>query len=210
MLSKLERRDFEWLNKQLSFFVPEQAHVRELYLQDKSLPFPYWARLWPSAIAMARFLVEHPHHVQNKKVLELAAGLGLPSLLAAGYAGEVCCSDYLPEPLQVVQQSASLNGLKNIHCKILDWHHLPQTLSADTLLLSDVNYDPAVFGTLYAILQRFLSAGTLVIVSTPQRLMAKDFIERLLPYCKSKTDMIIADGEADTVISVFVLSATQV
>lgn len=210
MVSKLERRDFKWLDKQLSFYAPEQGHVRQLYLQDQSLPFPYWARLWPSATAMARFLVEHPHLVQNKKVLELAAGLGLPSLIAAGYAREVCCSDYLPEPLQVVAQSASHNGLKNIHCEMLDWHYLPATLDADILLLSDVNYDPAVFETLYNVLQRFLNTGTIIILSTPQRLMAKGFIESLLPYCNSKTDITVADGEGTANISVFVLSTEPV
>ena len=39
-------------------------------------------RIFPSAIILSQYLINHSHLVRNRKVLELGAGLGLPGLLA--------------------------------------------------------------------------------------------------------------------------------
>lgn len=205
MTSKLALSNFEWRDYVLPFFIPDQEHVRRLYGQGPSAPFPYWSRLWPSAIAMSRFLVDHPVYVEGKNVLELAAGLGLPSLVAAGKAREVCCSDYLPEPLAVAAQSIRHNQIHNIHCRMLNWHMLPAALNPDLLLLSDINYNPSEFAILLTVINRFLSKGSSVLLSTPQRLMARPFIEQLLHYCTEKTEMLIDFAGEKTMISLFLL-----
>ena len=38
---------------------------------------PYWCFCWASGLAMARWLVEQPHWVQGKRVLDFGAGSGL-------------------------------------------------------------------------------------------------------------------------------------
>lgn len=126
-------------------------------------------------------------------MLELAAGLGLPSLVAARFAKQVICSDYLPEPLSFVKMSATENGISNIETKIINWHHIPHDLLADVVLLSDVNYDPASFEALDRLLSFFLEQGTFIILSTPQRIMAKPFIEKWMPFQIMQEEFVLED-----------------
>ncbi len=206
----LQLQRFEWPEGQVELFVPDIAKLREAYYRQRQLmpgtPFPYWAQLWPAALAMTGFLQQHPYFILGKKVLELAAGLGLPSMVAAHYAHTVCCSDHQPEAVAVMQQSAGHNRLSNISCRVLDWNNLPAGLVADVLLLSDINYEPETFEQLYSVLQRFIMQGTMVLLSTPQRLMAKPFIERLLPWCKQQEEMVVNHALQPVAISLLVLS----
>ncbi|WP_157576699.1 methyltransferase [Asinibacterium sp. OR53] len=205
MIFELELRHFEWDGHQQALYVPYQEQVRRLYQQNTTAPFPYWARLWPASIAMGRWVVENKSLLRNKKVLELAAGLALPSLIAARYAGEVCCSDYLPEPLEVVARSIAHNKLSSIQCQLLNWHHLPENIDTDILLLSDVNYHPSEFDALMRVIMLFLDKGTRIVLTTPQRLAAKPFIEKLLPFCTMQKETAIDHDGSTTVISLLQL-----
>jgi len=209
MTLPLQLQTYHWDNDQLQLYVPDPQAVQAQYQSQKEVnsntPFPYWAKIWPAAVAMGSFLLQHPEYITGKKVLELAAGLGLPSLIAARYATEVWCSDYIAEAVAVVQQSAHYNHIQNIYGTVLNWHHLPQSLTADVLLLSDINYDPDEFKALYAVLINFLKKGTTIILSTPQRLMAKPFVERLLQWCIHRQEITVQQDEAAIPISLFVL-----
>jgi predicted nicotinamide N-methyase len=189
----------------IDLFVPNAQEVQDLYLQQKQVhtqvPFPHWTKLWPATLAMSDFIYEHPELVKDKKVLELAAGLGLPSFVAARYAKEVYCSDYLDEAVAAMRKTVQHLQLNNVTCELLDWNHLPSALTTEVLLLSDINYDPEQFDQLYLVLQRFIQQGTLILLTSPQRLMAKPFIEKLLPLCKQQYEMV-ADN---TSISLLVL-----
>lgn len=180
-LQHIEREDYS-----IELFVPNAAKVQHEYFQQKlvqgDVPFPHWTKLWPSALAMGDFIYQHPEIIQNKKVLELAAGLGLPSLVASRYAKSVCCSDYLEEAVSTMNKSIQHLQLSNVTCAVLDWNQLPADLTTDVLLLSDINYDTDQFPRLYEVLQHFLQQGSVILLTTPQRLMAKPFVENLLPF----------------------------
>lgn len=203
-IQQIERPGFS-----IEMYVPNAKDVQDEYFRQKEvqadMPFPHWTRLWPSALAMADFIVQHPELVQNKDVLELAAGLGLPGLLAARYAQSVCCSDYLDASVVTMLKSAQHLQLTNASCQLLDWNHLPDDLHADVLLMSDINYDPGQFEQLYEVLQRFLGRGTVILLSTPQRLMAKPFIERLLPFCKQQSEIQVEHQQQITPITLLLL-----
>ncbi len=198
MLYNSQLHNFSFNNITVKLWLPDMSALQAAYdaPQNANAPFPYWARLWPSALAMSRFIAANPELVKDKNVLELAGGLGLPGIVAAHFATRVLLSDYLPEAVAVMQASIAQNHLNNISCRQLDWHHLPPDLGANVLLLSDINYDPAAFEVLYKVLIRFMNRGTTTLLTTPQRLMAKPFIERLLPFCILQTeDEVILDNE---------------
>lgn len=190
-------------------FIPDSLALQEAFTRqlqiNPSTPVPYWAQVWPSAYALCQFIATQPHWLQNKNVLELAAGLGLPSLLAARLATKVTCSDYVPEAIQLMQESIQENRLENINARVIDWNHLPHDLSIDVLLLSDINYEPQAFETLFKVIISFLAKGTTIILSTPQRLMAKPFIDRLLPYSKMYQEKTITAVTPAVNCSVYVL-----
>ena len=203
-LQRLERPGYT-----IDLFVPNAQEVQDSYLQQKQaqaqVPFPHWTKLWPAALALADFIQQHPEHVQDQHVLELAAGLGLPTFVAARYALSVCCSDYQEAAVATMARTAQHLQLSNVTCRVLDWNHLPEGLTADVLLLSDINYDPDQFDRLYQVLLRFLRQGTLILLATPQRLMAKPFIEKLLPFCRQQYEMNIYHLQQHTPVSLLLL-----
>jgi predicted nicotinamide N-methyase len=189
--------------------LPERSSLPAMQEDGTKDTFLYWAKLWPSAIALSQYVAGQPHLVAGKKVLELAAGLGLPGIVAAHMAREVIISDYMPEAVSVMQSSVALNGLSNVQCRLLDWNGLPADPDADVLLLSDINYEPAAFEILYAVLMGFLAKGTVILLATPQRLMAKPFVERLLSYCVAQEEQLIDLNGESSFISVFVLAGSE-
>jgi predicted nicotinamide N-methyase len=195
--------------EQIKLYVPDGKAVRDAY-EKRSIPFPYWSRVWPSAIALAGFLLQHPHYTKKKKVVELGAGLGLPSLIAANNAIHVLCTDMMAEAVAVVQQSIAYLHLQNVAAEVLDWRHLPQDMEADVLLLSDINYEPAAFALLQEVMALFLQRGTTIILSTPQRLMAKDFIAPLLVDCTKQEELTVSHNSENVAITVVVLEKKNV
>lgn len=193
----------------IDWFVPDAQEVQDSYFRLKQaqaqVPFPHWTKVWPAALALADFIHQHPELVQHQHVLELAAGLGLPSFVAARYAQSVCCSDYQSAAVATMAMTAQHLQLPNVACHVLDWNSLPGHLRADVLLLSDINYDPDQFAVLYQVLQRFLQQGTLILLATPQRLMAKPFIEKLLPFCRKQYEMNIYHLQQHTPVSLLLL-----
>lgn len=182
--------------------MPNAVAVQQWYEQQiTATPFPFWAKVWPAAVALTNFLAQNQQFIRQKNVLEIAAGLGLPSVYAAQFANTVCCSDYVQEPLDFVLASAQFNQLNNLTCEVFNWNNLPDSIEADVVLLSDINYEPSAFDSLFSMLQNFLHKQTTVILSTPQRLMAKPFIEKVLPYCVYIEEQQIND----TAVSVYVL-----
>lgn len=210
MRPSLQLHHFERPGYTIDLFIPNAQEVQDSYFQRKQvqaeIPFPHWTKLWPAALAMGDFIHQHPELVHDKNVLELAAGLGLPSFVAARYAKAVCCSDYQEEAVAAMAASAQHLQLANVTCRLLDWNDLPDDLKADVLLLSDINYDPDQFDRLYQVLGRFLQQGTVILLTTPQRLMAKPFIEKLLPFCQQQYEMSIDHLQQQTAISLLLLT----
>jgi predicted nicotinamide N-methyase len=194
---------------QCNALIPDATALQHWYTTqlkaNPSTPAPYWAQVWPSAYALCEFIATQPHWLKNKTVLELAAGLGLPSLLAAQLAMHVTCSDYVPEAVALMKESIKKNKQEKIDARLIDWNHLPNNFSVDILLLSDINYEPQVFETLFNVILSFLEKGTTILLSTPQRLMAKPFIDRLLPYSKLLEEKTITTVSPAVTCSVYVL-----
>ena len=196
-------------NGSFSLYLPEQVEVANIYRQlqakNEMDPFPYWSRLWPSAIALSAFLQKHPHWVAGKQVAELAAGVGLPSMVAASYARQVWCSDISKEAMEVAAKSAGLHQLENIRFEACSWGNLENDFNAEVVLLSDINYEPAVFNELEIVLKGLLQRGCTLLLATPQRLMAKPFLEKLSGFiASSHEERVEADGQI-AFISIFVL-----
>jgi len=180
---QLSLQTFTTGNASTTLYVPDPFALQQTHQQTDALPFPFWAQVWPAALSLSTFIDQHPAYIANKQVLELAAGLGLPSFVAAKHAKQVICSDYIPEAVDIVTKSIAYNQLSNMQSEVLDWNYLPDNLITDVVLMSDVNYNPAQFDVLYELFTTFINNGVTILLSTPQRLMAKPFIEKILPWC---------------------------
>jgi predicted nicotinamide N-methyase len=192
-------------NRQIEIFVPEPVMVQQYYHDNKKAA--YWAQAWPASIGLCMFLSEHPAYISGKNILELAAGIGLPGLYAAATANKVHITDIEPQAMDCVQQSIKHIQLNNVSSAALDWKDAANLPLPGILLLSDVNYEPAVFATLQQVLEYFLQHQVTIIISTPQRLVAKEFVNHLLPYCIQQWNTNVLMNDKETDISVFVLQS---
>ncbi|NTS40646.1 methyltransferase domain-containing protein [Flavisolibacter sp. BT320] len=188
----------------ISLYVPDAGAVKTAYAEGK-ITSPYWSQVWPAAKALAQFILTNPSLLSSKSVLELGAGLGLPSLVAARFAASVQCTDVAKEAVEIVQASAERLQLKNVYSSVLDWQQLPSDLRPDVLLLSDINYEPAAFVHLQAVVKAFLEEGTNVILSTPQRLVAKEFVLPLLQHCTYQEEQFVEHNGGQVPTAVLVL-----
>ena len=180
--------------------------VQQHYHNNKKAA--YWAQAWPASIGLCMFLSEYPAYISGKNILELAGGIALPGLYAAATANQVHITDIEPQAMDCVQHSIKHLQLNNVSSAALDWEHAADLPLPGILLLSDVNYEPAVFPALQQVLEYFLKHKVTVIISTPQRLVAKEFVNDLLPYCIQQWNTNVLMNEKETAISVLVLQSS--
>jgi predicted nicotinamide N-methyase len=172
----------------LTLYVPDKelvkTHYEVLLANDESTLFPYWAKIWPAAEAMCAFLQTETDFIKGKRVLEIGAGIGLPSFTIAAQTSTIIISDYAIDAIAFIEKNIKHLGLTNAKPMCLDWNNFPSNITADVLLLSDINYAPADFNSLQELIQRFLAQGSTIIIATPQRITASPFVEKLVQYIK--------------------------
>lgn len=195
----------------ICIYIPDPAQLKstfeELLTHNNQHPFPFWAKVWPAAIALSNYLIENPNWIQNKHVLEMGAGIGLPSFTIAGKTKSVIVSDHSTEAVALLQKNIEFIGAANVTAACIDWNAFPNNINADVILLSDINYAPDQFDSLLQLMNKFLLKGSTIIISTPQRIMGNPFINALQPYIKeSRVDTITSEQESND-ICIFVLFA---
>src|SRR6266850_823503 len=183
------------------------AHVPEisLYVADESVPIwlkteeelatmglppPYWAFAWAGGQALARYLLDHPGTVANKRVLDLAAGSGLVAIAAArAGAAPVIAADIDAFTEAAISLNAEANGvyIEIIVQDLLDEGLLdrpaPGTPRYDVILVGDLFYERDTAGRALAFLDRHAAAGTRVLIGDPGRTyLPKDRLTRLAEY----------------------------
>src|SRR5690349_16526290 len=104
----LEAHRYAFKKMSLELLIPAQpavkANYEQLLQQEYIVPFPYCAKLWPATKALSTFPNRQPDLIFDKQLLELTAGLGLPSLAAAALgAKKVCVSDQTEEAVHILQ-----------------------------------------------------------------------------------------------------------
>lgn len=169
---------------EIPILMPDPSDLQLKYIENQGAKtFPFWSKIWPASIALANFIQQNPEWVTNKNILELAAGLGLPSLCASPIADSVICSDYDEDAVAFIKENILLNKASNVTAALINWAQIPEKLEWDVLLMSDINYNPEDFLFLISLLKKLIHQGKTIILSTPQRLIGKPFIEALLAFC---------------------------
>ena len=170
----------------LMLYVPTPEMVKPTYEHllslDANTAFPFWAKIWPSSKAMSAFLALEPNWIIGKKVLEIGAGVGLPSFSIAHVAREVIVTDHAPEAVALINKNINYLCVGNMTALCLDWNDFTGDVSAETVLLSDVNYAPEAFGPLLRLIETLLEKGAVIIIATPERIMAASFVQALQPF----------------------------
>lgn len=146
-------------------------------VRDERLP--YWAELWPSAVALATHLVAHEVISPGASVTEIGCGLGLPGIVAGKLGAQVILSDYLPEALEFAAANWALNLAAAPDCRTLDWRAPDPAMAADVLLGSDITYERRFFEALPHAFRTLCKPGGTILLSDPCRKVADDFFDAL-------------------------------
>jgi predicted nicotinamide N-methyase len=194
----------------LQLYVPDPDQVKPTYDQlvamNPDTAFPFWARIWASSLALTSFLQKEPHWIASKHVLEIGAGIGLPSFSMAKDALSLVISDYSTEAVALMEKNIQYLGLKNARAMFLDWNDFPSGLFADTVLFSDINYEPEQFNALFSVIQQLLEKGTTIVIATPERISAVSFVVQLEPYITSSVLETVATAQQTIDIRILVLT----
>lgn len=149
------------------------------HIDVKDERIPYWADLWPSAIALSIHLVKTKLIKNSSSVLEIGCGLGLPGIVAGMLGGNVTFTDYMPEPLEFARYNWQLNNIASASFKILDWRMLKDVTATEILLASDIAYEKRSFDVLINAFKQLSKQDGLIVMSEPNRKYAAVFFNSL-------------------------------
>jgi predicted nicotinamide N-methyase len=141
-------------------------------------PIPYWARPWPSGLALAGSLVDEPV-AADARVLELGCGLGAPSIVAARSGAAVLATDGAADAVAFAAHALALNETV-ADVAVVDWAAQGEALVGlgpfDVVLAADVLYTRANVETALRLWPRLLGPDGVLRLADPQRAGTRDFL----------------------------------
>lgn len=145
---------------------------------DEDERLPYWAEYWPSAFALADYLLTG-ERVQGRQVVEIGCGMGLVGLAAALSGAEVVLTDYDPHALLLAELNLLQNGVTGATTALLDWRHPDLGQTFDVVLAADILYERRSFEPVLHAIQDLLTPTGVALVAEPGREVARAFFEDL-------------------------------
>jgi predicted nicotinamide N-methyase len=138
---------------------------------------PYWARIWPSGMALVDFLATRD--LAGLRVLELGCGLGLASAAAAKAGAKVLATDRSPDAVVFTAHNLALNELEG-DVALVDWREPRLLLDGapwDLVIAADVLYTHQAVDTLLRLLPKLTRRpGGEVLLADPSRAGCRDFL----------------------------------
>lgn len=137
-------------------------------LQEGHLAPPFWAFAWPGGQGVARYILDHPESMRDKRVLDFAAGSGIGAIAAMKAGAEAALAiDIDRLALNAVHLNAALNGVTVSIDEFIDMDKPPK--HADVIIVGDVCYQQAMAAKTMRWLWLCVAAGMRVIMGDPGR-----------------------------------------
>nr|WP_245293140.1 50S ribosomal protein L11 methyltransferase [Mongoliimonas terrestris] len=151
-------------------------------LDRMGLPPPYWAFAWAGGQALARYILDNPHLVAGRRVLDFAAGSGIVAIAAAkAGAASVLATDIDGFSLAAIALNAAANGVV-VEASSID---VLATGAAghDVVLAGDVFYEKPMADRVEPFLRSAKADGALVLFGDPGRsYIPKSGVEAIATY----------------------------
>lgn len=154
----------------------------EEFLDKAGLPPPFWAFAWAGGQALARYILDNPEIVRDRRVADFGAGGGIVAIAAlkAGAASALAI-DLDPFAAAAAQVNGALNGVP------LEAHAgdaIDLSASAfDVVLAGDVAYERDQSASGRAWLDAAAKAGATVLIGDPGRTyLGRDGLSALATY----------------------------
>ena len=129
---------------------------------------PYYANLWPSALALAHVLWGRRDTLPGHRVLELGCGLGLPSITAARLGAAVTASDFHPDAGAWCEANAAANQVA-LTFHTCDWSKPPAWVPFDLVIGSDLIYERRHIPALVDCIGKLCATNGIALIADPGR-----------------------------------------
>lgn len=151
--------------------------TEEDFVRDERLP--YWADLWPSAIALADYIAAgRLRAAPGARALELGCGMGLVATTLALEGYDVLATDYYDDALEFTRLNAWRNAGVTVETRNVDWRSFPSDLGRfDLVVASDVLYERPYAALLAHALNMTLDPKGRAIIADPGRIAIADFLD---------------------------------
>jgi len=129
---------------------------------------PFWAFAWPGGQALARYVLDRPELVRNRRVLDIAAGSGLAAIAAAkAGAARVVANEIDDFAAVALALNAALNGAA---VEVSRRDLLGGSVDRfDVVLAGDVCYERPMTERIVPWLRARAAEGALVLLGDPGR-----------------------------------------
>jgi predicted nicotinamide N-methyase len=138
---------------------------------------PYWADLWPSAKALARWVLDG--NANEPEVVEIGSGVALVSLAFRSIGASVLATDYEDIALRFAAENARRNGLYPLRTARFDWRDPVVPEPAPLVIGADVLYEARNAVAIAELLPRIVTPGGRAILADPGRPWRGKFRELL-------------------------------
>ena len=106
--------------------------------------------IWGAGLVMARYLEHQASHLNlaNSSILELGAGCGLTSMVAALLGARVFATEQT-SCIPYLSQNIALNNIP-VNIRTLHWANASKNMRFPLILGCDITYDPSFYADLFA------------------------------------------------------------
>ena len=157
---------------------------------------PYYGCIWPSGRALAEVLALAPP--LDGKILEIGAGLALPSLVLSKQGANITTSDFHPDVALFFEENCRRNGLRCNYVR-LNWMDPPVPLrhSYDMVLGSDILYEGRHAKDVAMALNSLVKPRGRICIADPGRTYLQAFLDEMkqLKWTEEITSARDADQE---------------
>ena len=172
--------------------------TRFINAHDMFHQFPLWAKIWPASWILADYL--SGMSVDNqKRFLELGAGVGLVSIAAACFGHRITLSEHNHDALQFARANAFTNECPPLPIIDLDWHHPQLPGQFDYIIASEVSYRREDCHPLLGILKSCLKPAGEVILAGEMRKSSMDFYQELTTWFNIRVQKKFMRSENDKI-----------
>jgi predicted nicotinamide N-methyase len=179
----MSTREADFIRAHTRLMAPPLVPEVLLHLAEESLPIwqkteeelgvanvppPFWAFAWAGGQALARYVLDHPHLVAGREVLDLGAGSGLAAIAAmrAGAARTLAADiDSFARAATTLNAAASGVAVATTGEDLL----AAGPGSFDVVLVGDLFYERPLAERVLAYLDAALGQGAEVLAGDPQR-----------------------------------------
>jgi predicted nicotinamide N-methyase len=162
--------------RRYSFLIPSSLEAF-INTQDLFHDFPLWAKIWESSLVLADYLARMPPEPE-KRFLEIGAGLGLVSIVAASFGHSIMMTDCNPQCLDFAKANARINHCSSLKIMELDWDKPQLEGFFDYIVGAEVIYAERDFRPILELLRAHLKPEGEAILAVGMRKTSMEFLSQ--------------------------------